>query len=398
MTSSSKARTGTIRRNISTSWSKDDLPSKGRTSPGGCQYPSGWLSNRSGAPAARSRPASADTAGPIAARVEVAHNPIQHHRIESLGAGSSPAPRRVVRARVAPPARRRSPPPLPGARRKTHERSPSGPGRGARGFDRAAPAAGPHRRRCRRAPAGGLARRARPLAGDRDRLPDLHLGRGPRSDRLRARGLRPRRSREARARPPAPRRGRRAGVVARPGRVSGAGQELRLVRAPALRRPARAAAEESWSAPRQFRVPGQPSTEEVAAALEVLRRWQTAGSAASPSPPPDRRPDARTLGGRAVEGAGISAIRGENPAPTGHQDGVEGITYSPDGHGVHGTQSVAGTANGAAVFGESSVPWGVGVRGEATLHGTALEHHGVWERPTPLPAQASLAKRCPPRE
>lgn len=46
---------------------------------------------------------------------------------------------------------------------------------------------------------------------------------------------------------------------------------------------ARTADEGPWSPPLRFRVPGRPSAEEVAAALDVLRRWQAAEGNDGPS-------------------------------------------------------------------------------------------------------------------
>ena len=93
----------------------------------------------------------------------------------------------------------------------------------------------------------------------------------------------------------------------------------------------------TWAAPRRFAVPAAPSAVEVAAALETLRRWQAgqaAGTFAEPATPP--RPGRPAFAAREVE-VGTSAgaaLRGDNPAPTGEEYGVLGLTSSPLGAGV----------------------------------------------------------------
>jgi len=98
--------------------------------------------------------------------------------------------------------------------------------------------------------------------------------------------------------------------------------------------------EAAWSAPLRFRVPGLPSAEELAAALAVLERWQAAGETvetggrlAIPAPSGRAPDDAES---RAPEVAGISAIRGENPATSGANFGVTGVSSSTAGAGLVG--------------------------------------------------------------
>jgi len=108
-----------------------------------------------------------------------------------------------------------------------------------------------------------------------------------------------------------------------------------------------------WSAPRHFRVPGEPTAEEVDAALALLARWRAAqppGSA--PAGAGERGPVAGRSPSRGAEPAaaepeaplatGVAAIRGEIPDTTGSAYGVLGITSSPQGAGVVARNQSAG--------------------------------------------------------
>ncbi len=92
-------------------------------------------------------------------------------------------------------------------------------------------------------------------------------------------------------------------------------------------------AEDGWATPHRFRVPGAPGPAEIAAALEVLRRWQD--GQAPPSPVEPRSPRAaRDAAGKAIEAPFTAAIRGENPATAGEAHGVYAQTSSAAGAGV----------------------------------------------------------------
>ena len=100
--------------------------------------------------------------------------------------------------------------------------------------------------------------------------------------------------------------------------------------------------ENGWAAVRRFTVPALPSASEVAAAMEVLRRWQEGGESASSvaatgAPAPTRGPVVTRAGA-----AGTSAIRGENPAASGLNHGVWGQSASATGAGLVGANLAGG--------------------------------------------------------
>jgi hypothetical protein len=112
-----------------------------------------------------------------------------------------------------------------------------------------------------------------------------------------------------------------------------------------------------WSAALRFRISGEPSAEEVAAALDVLRRWsasraQPGGSVAAAGRAVDRvsGPPAGALRGEPAQpaterpevGQGIAAIRGEVPDPSGATYGVVGTSHSPAGAGLVAINTTAG--------------------------------------------------------
>lgn len=103
--------------------------------------------------------------------------------------------------------------------------------------------------------------------------------------------------------------------------------------------------EASWPALRHFSLPATPSAEEVATALDTLRRWQAAetptvapGTASAPS---HDSPSPR-VADRLVEAAGTAAVRGENPAGTGASFGVLGQSSSAAGAGLVAINLAAG--------------------------------------------------------
>lgn len=111
------------------------------------------------------------------------------------------------------------------------------------------------------------------------------------------------------------------------------------------------AGESAWSTPLRFRVPGAPSAEELAAALAVLERWRAAGEPGATSG--DERRGEESVPGRTLRNAarrvaetpdasGISAIRGENPAASGANFGVTGVSSSAAGAGLAGINTTAG--------------------------------------------------------
>ena len=93
--------------------------------------------------------------------------------------------------------------------------------------------------------------------------------------------------------------------------------------------------EKVWAPPLRFAISAAPSAAEVAEAIEILRRWQAAGSASSAATTRSDR-TTPTLADRVVEVSGTSAIRGENPAATGAQFGVTGQSASTSGAGLVG--------------------------------------------------------------
>ena len=101
--------------------------------------------------------------------------------------------------------------------------------------------------------------------------------------------------------------------------------------------------ETGWSAPKRFSIRAIPTVDEVAAAIDLLRRWQSqptgdSGSAPLPSPSPAER----GLSSRVAEASGTSAIRGENPATTGANYGVWGQASSTSGAGLVGVNTTSG--------------------------------------------------------
>ncbi len=123
----------------------------------------------------------------------------------------------------------------------------------------------------------------------------------------------------------------------------------------------------AWAEPLRFRVAGTPSEEEVAAALAVLERWgRTRSTPAATSEPATQLPARPARAARRAHGsgevdameapiaAGVAAIRGENPDPSGSAFGIFGIGHSPAGAGVVARNESAGAdlvldgeANGA---------------------------------------------------
>lgn len=91
--------------------------------------------------------------------------------------------------------------------------------------------------------------------------------------------------------------------------------------------------EAAWAPPRRFAVSALPSDAEVAAALDVLRRWQ-GGRGPGAEAGPASSASLAHRNGEAVEISGAAAIRGENPAVAGDQHGVWGQTSSASGAGL----------------------------------------------------------------
>ncbi len=108
-----------------------------------------------------------------------------------------------------------------------------------------------------------------------------------------------------------------------------------------------------WSAGRFFEVPAAPSAEEMARALEVLKRWEAAGGGGEESAFPagtrsgGASPTLRRSGwGGVLSGADAgsaapksvptasAAIRGEHPDTAGEKYGVVGTSASPGGAGL----------------------------------------------------------------
>jgi len=118
------------------------------------------------------------------------------------------------------------------------------------------------------------------------------------------------------------------------------------------------ATEPAWAEPLRFRVAGAPSSEEVAAALEVLERWRrtqgvdggTLPPATAPvaaiapaSPRAGTNPQSDATAATDVSVAtGVAAIRGENPDLSGSAFGLLGISHSPAGAGVVARNESAG--------------------------------------------------------
>lgn len=106
-----------------------------------------------------------------------------------------------------------------------------------------------------------------------------------------------------------------------------------------------------WSTPLRFRVPGAPSAEELAAALAVLERWRAAGEPGGTGGDGGRGEESapgrtsRNAARRVAEtpdASGISAIRGENPASSGANYGITGVSSSAAGAGLVAINTTAG--------------------------------------------------------
>ena len=106
-----------------------------------------------------------------------------------------------------------------------------------------------------------------------------------------------------------------------------------------------------WSAGRYFEVPAGPTPDELARALDVLKRWEAtngggslalfagAGSGAVPAAAvvPDADSDADADAGWAAPKSvptAASAVRGEHPGTSGEVYGVVGTSASADGAGI----------------------------------------------------------------
>ncbi len=141
-----------------------------------------------------------------------------------------------------------------------------------------------------------------------------------------------------------------------------------------------------WSAPRRFTVPGAPSEEEVANALELLRRWRERnGGPSRASRSPQSTPIAprglAPLGGgpaAAVQGTfdgasgvGVSGIAASSSGPV---TGVRGETASSSGYGLLGVSTATGNSP-IAIRGEISATNGSAVSGFAAA--TAGNAKGV---------------------
>ena len=127
----------------------------------------------------------------------------------------------------------------------------------------------------------------------------------------------------------------------------------------------------AWSPPRRFTVGIAPSEEEIASALEVLRRAVETEPVRVGARAPDRasltRPSSPTSTPNpdlALPSA-ISAIRGEMPGSSGERVGVTGVSSSPDGAGLFGV-NLSAAAAGVGVWGATAASAGRGVVGEAT--------------------------------
>ena len=101
------------------------------------------------------------------------------------------------------------------------------------------------------------------------------------------------------------------------------------------------AGDKGWAATRRFAVPAAPSRADLAAALELLRRWPENGESdgGSPALPATAAP---SVSSRAAEVSGTAAIRGENPATTGANFGVAGVSHALTGAGVVAINATAG--------------------------------------------------------
>ncbi len=120
-----------------------------------------------------------------------------------------------------------------------------------------------------------------------------------------------------------------------------------------------------WSEPRYFEVAAAPSAEELAQAIEVIRRWESSGgdgsrtlsaradAAAVPAAAAVAVPDA-DAGSAAPKSVitGTAAIRGEQPDLSGETYGVVGTSASPDGAGI----GAANTAGGPDLVLDGAVP------------------------------------------
>ena len=113
-----------------------------------------------------------------------------------------------------------------------------------------------------------------------------------------------------------------------------------------------------WSAGRYFEVPAGPTADELARALDVLKRWEAAGGESATSSAGMRsggpRPTLRRVGSGGNVADSSAAIRGEHPDTSGERYGVVGTTASLDGAGLAAANLdggadlvLDGSANGA---------------------------------------------------
>ncbi len=159
----------------------------------------------------------------------------------------------------------------------------------------------------------------------------------------------------------------------------------------------------AWSAPRFFAVPAAPSEEELAAALEVVQRWQQSranlgdaadtlgatGQGASGTSAGAPKSGALQRAARsasripelaeAPEGVGVvSAVRGEVADLTGFTAGVHGLSSSTEsGTGVLG-ETLALTGNVYGVYGYTESTGGRGVLGVAAAESGATRGVFGW--------------------
>ena len=102
-----------------------------------------------------------------------------------------------------------------------------------------------------------------------------------------------------------------------------------------------------WSAGRYFEVPAGPTPDELARALDVLKRWEATNGGGSPTlfagagsvaaVVPDADSDADADAGWAAPKSvptAASAVRGEHPGTSGEVYGVVGTSASADGAGI----------------------------------------------------------------
>jgi hypothetical protein len=124
-----------------------------------------------------------------------------------------------------------------------------------------------------------------------------------------------------------------------------------------------------WSEARFFEVAAAPSAEELARAVEVIRRWEAAGGGGSLPLSAATDPVAATVPATAADSGtgsgtgtgstgtksvitGTAAIRGEQPDASDETYGVVGTSASPDGAGI----GAANTAGGPDLVLDGVVP------------------------------------------